>query len=155
MFNRVRDFLNGSVDSLAVDKTGEPTDKDLQIAAGVLLLEMAGSDQDYAPEEVKNIFGAMKKIFAIEDDQDVLSILENAEALRADAKKIDTFVNAINSNFSAAQRQLLLSMVWRVAQADGKIEKFEERFATQLKFRLRLSDQEAADARKMASRPLT
>ena len=41
-------------------------------------------------------------------------------------------------------------MLWKVILADGKVDKFESRYATQLKFRLQLTDQEAKDAYDMA-----
>ena len=40
MFARIKEFFEGQT-SLEVDKQGEPSNKDLQIATAVLLLEMA------------------------------------------------------------------------------------------------------------------
>ena len=148
MFNKLKDFFEGEA-TLQVDKGGEPTDADLQMATGIILLEMAGSDEDYAPEEVKTIFRTMEKQFQMSDTE-VLDLLENADKLRQNKGKIDDFVTAINENFSTKQKQLVLAMVWKVVMADGQLDKEEQKFATQMRFRLQLSEEEAKEARDMS-----
>jgi uncharacterized tellurite resistance protein B-like protein len=148
MFNKVSDFFKGKT-NLLVDASGNPTDEDLLISTGVILLEMAGSDDDFAPEELQTIFKVMQEEFQI-DKGEVYSLLNQADLVRSEKGKIDEFVAAINANFKAPQRQRILSMVWQVVNADGHVEKFEQRFATQLKYRLKLTDEEAIEAKKMA-----
>ncbi len=149
MFNKVSEFFSGKTSDLQVDASGNPTDEDLLIATGVLLLEMAGSDDDFAPEELQTIFRVMQEEFCI-DKGEVYNLLNQADLLRNEQGKIDEFVNIINANFKAKQRQRILAMVWQVVNADGHVEKFEERFATQLKFRLKLTEEEAMEAKKIA-----
>jgi len=43
-----------------------------------------------------------------------------------------------------------MAMAWKVVVADGSVDKFEERFATQLKYRLQLSDQDVQEAKTLA-----
>lgn len=148
MFKKVSEFLKGDV-KINIDASGNATEEDLQIATGVLLLQMAGSDADFAPEEVRTIFKVMKEQFKIEEGE-LKPLLEQANLLREEKGRIDEFVNLVNANFNLKQRQKVLAMVWKVVLADGKIDKFETRYATQLKFRLQLTDQEAKEAHEMA-----
>ena len=149
MFGKLKDFFSGK-SALVTDAQGQATDRDLQIATGVLLLEMAGKDQDYAPEEVQTIFQVMKTEFSIDEPQ-VMELLEMADSIRAEKGKIDDFVDAINSGFNEKQRERVLSMIWRVIVADNKIDKFEQRFATQMSNRLKLSAEVAARGKAAAS----
>jgi len=41
-------------------------------------------------------------------------------------------------------------MIWAVVIADGSVDKFEERFALQMKNRFKLTDEQAKGARQMA-----
>ena len=148
MFSKVSDFLKGEV-SLQIDSSGNPSDEDLLIATGVLLLEMAGSDDDYDPSEVRTIFSVMEEQFGIQQGE-VHQLLAEADELRKENDKIDQFVDTINAQFKAQQRQQVLAMIWKVVLADGHIDKFEERFAEQIKFRLKLTDEEAKQARELA-----
>ena len=122
MLENLKDFIKGDT-SLRVNKGGEPSSKDLQVATGVLLLEMAGADQDYAPEEVRTIFSTMEKQFNISDSE-TLDILESADQMRQQEGKFDEFVNVINENFSDKQKMLLLAMIWKVILADELVERF-------------------------------
>ena len=156
MFKRLKQFLTGAESNLEIDSSGEETSRELHVATGILLLEMAGSDGDYAPEEVQTIFTIMKREFDLTEDE-VADLLEIADLSREKKGKIDEFIQLINQNFSEAQRGKILEMVWRVILADQQIEKFERRFAAQIKSRLQLSDEvnEAAKqaAEKASSRP--
>ena len=149
MLKQIKEFFQGEATSLDVDKSGEPTNKDLQVATGVLLLEMAGADEDFAPEEVRAIFSTMEEQFNIKD-METLEIMESAESLRQEQGKIDEFIKTLNQSFDDRQKQLLLAMVWKVVIADQLIDKYEERFANQLRLRLQLTEEQAEEAKKLA-----
>lgn len=149
MLDRIKDFLKGDTSSLTVSRGGEASMKELQVATGVLLLEMAGADEDYAPEELKTIFGAMEKQFNLTEGE-AMEIMEVADQMRS-VKKIDEFVSSINENYGDRQKQMILAMVWKVVLADTEIQKHEQKFASQLRLRLELSREEAEEAKKLAT----
>jgi uncharacterized tellurite resistance protein B-like protein len=148
MLGRIKEFFKGTA-TLVVDSTGAATSEDVQVATGVLLLEIAGADKDYDPGETRTIFRTLEKVFQI-DHKRALELLEIADAARGEKQKIDEFIQCINKHFTPKQRQLVLAMVWKVVLADNVIDKFEARYATQLKFRLQLTDEHAAQAKQMA-----
>ena len=98
MFNKVKDFFQGSA-GLVVDQRGQPTSRDLQIATAILLLEMAGIDEDYAPEEIQACFRTMEEQFNI-GDSEILQLMEEAQTLRDKQGKIDEFVAAFPRRFA-------------------------------------------------------
>ena len=112
---------------------------------------MAGSDGDYAPEELQTIFAIMKREFDLTEDE-VADLLEIADLSREEKGKIDEFIQLINQSFSEAQRGKILEMVWRVIFADQQVEKFERRFAAQVKSRLQLSDEISQAAKQAAEK---
>lgn len=148
MFQKVFEYFKGD-QSLDVDTSGNPTSNDIKIATGVLLLEMAGADDDYAPEEIDAVFRTIESAFKITDKQ-ALELLEMADTLRSTTSKIDSFVATINQHFSEEQKVQVLAMIWQVIKADKKVDKFEKRFAEQMKNRLQLSNEQAAQAIKLA-----
>lgn len=128
-------------------------DPGVLLVTGALLLEMAGKDDDYAPEEVQAIFGVLKKQFKLKDEE-VMDLLEAADKLReesADHKdRIGEFVAAINTRLNEQQRLKVLAMIWKVVMADEKVDDFEQKFAAQMKSRLQLTDAQAEDAERLA-----
>ena len=149
MLEKVADFLLGKTKSLVTGVDGKPTERDVQIATGVLLLEVAGADSDFAPEETKVVFESMMKQFRV-NDEEVLSLLETADSLRRDKNKIDQFYDLINQHFDAGQRTVIFATLWKVILADGRVDKAEMRSATQIRFRLQLSDEDFEKAKSLA-----
>ena len=148
MLGKIKEFFKGA-ETLEVDKNGQPSDREIQIACAVLLLEMAGADNDYSPAEVEMCLTSIQQQFKLSREA-ATEPLEIADGLRKQNNKVDEFVKIINENYNDKQRTRILAMVWKVVIADGAVEKFELRFATQMKFRLKLDDAAADRARKMA-----
>ncbi len=149
MFGKLREYFAGEQTSLDVDKTGMATAHDLHVATVVVLIEMAGADKEVARPEAEAICVSMQDHFGLGEDE-VPELVEIALSAKSEKGKIDEFVKAINENFNPKQRQEILTMVWKVVLADGKIDKFEERFAVQMKTRFQLSDEQAAEAQAAA-----
>ncbi len=149
MLGKLKEYFRGT-STLEVNAANAPTDSELQIAVGLLLLQMAGQDDDYAPEEVKTVYRVMQQQFGLSDEE-TLELLEVADVVRQDKSKVDGYFKAISENYTSDQKKLIFTMLWQVVLADGKVEKFEERFATQVKFRLQLSDAQVEEAKKMAA----
>lgn len=147
MFKRIQEFFKGTA-TLDVDATGAPTQRDALTATGVLLLEVAGQDSDYAPEETREVFRTIEAQFGIRKEE-AMELLEIADAARNETKKIDEFVKNINTHFSLDQRVRILAMAYRVILADEKLDKEELRYLTQLKFRLQLSDEQLERAKEL------
>jgi len=156
MFKKIMDFF-GSDQSLEVsleqDKTGEATDHDLHVAALVLLIEMAGIDNDIAPEESMTVCQVMNEQFNLAEDE-LPELVEIAAAARKEQGKIDKFVASVNERFDDQQRQHLFAMIWKIVLADGKIDKFEERLSKQMRNRLRLSEDQERKAKEMVEKGL-
>lgn len=160
MFKKLKEFFGGDTEDsgsgkkpepvrLEVDKSGNPTDHDLHVATAVLLIEMAGQDQDIAREEAEAVCNLMQQQFGIAEN-DIPELVEIAITARKSKGKINEFVSVVNDRFSEAQRTVVLGMIWKIVLADGKIEQYERNFANQMQQRLKLSDESAKDARKMA-----
>ena len=152
MFGKLKSFFKGETTlekSLQADKSGQPSTEDLHLATLVILIEMAGSDQEIAPQEAQAVCALMQKEFGLAEES-LPELVQVAVAARKDKGKIDEFVAAINSNFSVPQRQRLLAMIWKVVLADGKVGKFEQRFAVQMHNRFQLTEEQAAAAKLLA-----
>lgn len=150
MLGRLKEFLKGEQKSIEVDRKGNPTPYELLLATAVLMIEMAGSDKDIAHAEAQAVCDSLAAKFGIAEDE-IPEVVQAAIASRQESGRIDEFVKVINENFNDTQRQQILSMIWNVVLADGKIDKFEERFAKQMMNRLKLSEEQAQAAKEAAS----
>lgn len=144
-----KDFFEGN-STLQVDKNGKPSQRDVRVATVALLLVLAHADKEFDANESREIVGAMCRHFNIMEDQEVGELMEIADYVRKDPKKLDTFTQVVKDNFNQEQKILLLGMVWRVIKADGLVSKLEAVFARELRGKLGLTLEQAVLAQRQA-----
>lgn len=134
--------------SVEVDRSGTPVPPEVLVSVLVLLAEASGRDGHIAPEEAQGIIEIMMLHYGV-PQENVVALLGRALEERGKEKKLDRFVDLLNETYNEKQRQLLLAMVWRIVSADGEVEGYERRFATQMKFRFRLNEAMEKEAQRM------
>ncbi len=100
---------------------------DLELAAAVLLVEMARADEQEDVSELAAVSAALQASFP--------SMTESVEALiaRAKGEQVDLvsffpYIEQINQQWSRERKLELLAQLWTVAQADGRIDRYEENY---------------------------
>ena len=117
---------------------GKQASRQLIIAVAAILSEMAYADDALDLSEFKRIIHMMGHEFNLMDEESE-EIREIAEGLIQDRSKVDEFIDHINHQFSLQQKSKVYDMAWAVAQADGKLDDYEQFFATYLRGRLGLN----------------
>jgi len=148
MLSEIKELIKDAM-GLKTTISGDIPEQNLMLAIGVLFLDMAGADNDFAPEENQTCFRSLEKLFDISDTK-ALEILEEAEKIRNDKEQINELVQGLNTHFSEDQRCIILALVWKVVVADQQIEKHELRLANQIRVRLQLSEEQNEAARQLA-----
>ena len=101
---------------------------DEQLAVCAILLEVAYADQEFAPEEFRVITGQMKSYFNLENDA-VEKLIALAEQERKAATDLWPFTRKIAREYTPDQKEALLTIVWQVIFADGKLDPYEDQLA--------------------------
>lgn len=120
MISKIKDFFAKNV--------LEPEDaavKTEQLAAAALLVEVMVIDGNLDEQELASISQTLCQILALSSEQvDELIRLSRDEV--AEATSLYQFTREINTHFDAEQKMNLLTAMWRVAFADGYLDKHEE-----------------------------
>jgi uncharacterized tellurite resistance protein B-like protein len=106
-------------------KSGRSKEERIKIATCVLLLEMANADGVFSHsegEKLREILQNEVKLPANEIE-DILSI---AEREREESVDLFAYTNLINEQFSAADKQRLVEMIWELAYADDRLDQYED-----------------------------
>ena len=99
--------------------------KSEQLAAAALLVEVMVIDGNLDEQELASISQTLCQILELSSDQvDELILLSRDEV--PEATSLYQFTREINTHFSADQKMKLLTAMWRVAYADGHLDKHEE-----------------------------
>ena len=112
--------------ALAVDAPPEgEAHGDLERVTALLLVEIARSDHEVAPEELATIRAALAQsssLEAAELDEIVAESQADAEA----ALSLHGYVARVNESLDKQGKIRLVEQMWRVALADGDIDRYEE-----------------------------
>lgn len=103
----------------------------LHLAAAALLVEM--SRADYTEDSVEQRTMAKVLAEALELGQEEVSELLLLARKQADhATSLYEFTRLINDHYDKQQKLTLIESMWRVAFADGDLDKYEERLIRQV-----------------------
>lgn len=145
MFDRIRSFL--------VEEGSHRQSENLpeeQVALCAILLEVAEADRDFAPEEHREIILQLQGHFGLDATQvEKLIALTNEE--RGKSTDLWPFTRQIASSYSVPQKEAVLTSVWQIILADGKLDPYEEQLARRLQTMLSVN-QSVLIAAKMKAR---
>ena len=122
---------------LAHDKDGREVTQGLQVAVIALLTKMAYVDGAHDVREYQETIRLAVREFALIDAQ-AGELRAIAEFLLRDRKQLEEFIDQINEHFDLTQREHIAKLVWKIALADGRIDKIEIKFNEYVRSRLEL-----------------
>jgi uncharacterized tellurite resistance protein B-like protein len=101
------------------------SERQLQLTAAALLIELARADYRDDEREQRVIADAVRTTFDLDADT-VAELVEEARLRASDATSTHEFTSLINQHFGEAEKIELVRQMWRVAYADGAIDKYED-----------------------------
>ena len=145
MIDLVKRFFSRSGEAVHPEQKREKP-HDIRIATCALLLEMAHIDDEFSGSEQENIILILKRDYQLSDEYSTELIQATEEELKG---SIDVwqFTNLINQNYSTQEKNQIIEMVWKIAYADGRLDKHEDYLVHKLAKLLRLTHKQLIDAK--------
>jgi uncharacterized tellurite resistance protein B-like protein len=107
------------------EQTPSHSGQQLQIAAAALLIELSKADFVRDAREQAAIVAAIRNCYQL-DEAIATELLGAAELASSQATSLYEFTKVINENCDEAEKFRLVCELWRVANADGNIDKYED-----------------------------
>jgi len=107
------------------DQAGKHDQHSLQLASAALLFEMLRADFDEHPDEYVALERALQDSFSLSASE-TRQLAQLADREAADAVSLYQFTGLINQHFSAGEKVQVIEMLWQVAYADGRVDRYEE-----------------------------
>ncbi|MBN1551384.1 TerB family tellurite resistance protein [bacterium] len=146
MRNLLQNFLGKSDISKTRIAESVSDEKSWKLAACILLLEIADSDNHFSEVEKQTIRSILRSEFSLKDDQ-LNMLIYKSESARSDAIDIWRFTNQLNQLLNQEEKELFMRYVWRVIYADGKLDQHEDYLAHKIAKLLRLKHREMIAAK--------
>jgi uncharacterized tellurite resistance protein B-like protein len=119
----LKDWINRQFGNASASEPGDEGGLNLAIAA--LLVEVLRADYDVAAAERLQVVESLSRLLGLDADAGAALV---AEAERRIDKSHDLyqFTSQVNRAYSEADKLRLLEALWRVAQSDATVHKYEE-----------------------------
>ncbi|MDA8878876.1 TerB family tellurite resistance protein [Porticoccaceae bacterium] len=96
-----------------------------QLATAALLIEVMVIDGDLDDQEMQAIAGTLSNMLHLSKEQ-IDQLIELSKEEVAEATSLYQFTKEINEHFDIEKKLSLMTAMWRVAFADGHLDKYEE-----------------------------
>ena len=120
MIDKIKSFFSKNV----LKPEAETSSPD-QLATAALLIEVMVIDGDLDDQEMQAIAGTLSNILDLTEEQ-IDQLIELSKEEVADATSLYQFTKEINEHFDIEKKLSLMTAMWRVAFADGHLDKYEE-----------------------------
>ena len=112
---------------------------EIELTAAVLAYEIARSDGDISNSELSVIMEEIEKI-AKKVGKEKVEIYKIVETYSRDSVSFYEFIEDINKNYLKEQKLSLLSFMWKIAYADGRLDVDEERLVRRVADLIKIKD---------------
>ena len=90
-----------------------------------LIIEVALADKVFDESEVTLLKEMLLKAYTLEAE-DIQDLIENAEKTVEESTSLYEYTREVNDNFDYESKLNLIDQLWRIAFADGHLDKYEE-----------------------------
>jgi len=101
------------------------TQADIERVSASLLVEIARSDHNLETVEIDSIVATLQQSSSLPDEE-IKSLVDTAIAEVDNAVSLHEHVRLINEQFEQEQKVALIEQMWRVAAADGDVDRYED-----------------------------
>lgn len=124
----------------------------IQLATTALLIEISRSDARVSDEEKRTITALVRRIFDL-TDAEVEELERQADNEANEAVSLYEFTHVLNEHLSRRERVHVVELLWRVAFADRKIDKYEDYYIRKIAELLHVSHRDFIKTKLSVTEP--
>ena len=125
MINSLRQFVERRLQPAFKGNDSHIAEHAMRLATAALLVEAARADFDFDLTERGILESILQRVYGL-TDQETLELLRIAEAEVNASTSLDQFTKLLDRDLSLEQKHHVLELLWEMAFADGRIDKYEE-----------------------------
>ena len=123
MIKRIKDLLSNfsNQEEVIEDEKISSLDK----ACSALLIEVAYADKVFDESEINSLRESLKETYDI--DEDIINeLISDAKKTVDESTSLYEYTRVVNDEFDYSDKLELLSRIWKLAFADGNLDKYED-----------------------------
>lgn len=125
----IRRLLVQIAETLSVERSttegAESRNAALRLATAVLLVDVARADHVFDDSEFEQLLQLIEAHFGLTTGE-ATQLLSDANARADDLVSLHEFTALLHEHLSESEKAQIISMLWQVAYADGRLDKYED-----------------------------
>jgi len=97
----------------------------IRMATAVLMTEVARADHEYDESEFDLLLNLITRHFRMSPEE-AIELANEADSTAEDNVSLHNFTHLLNKNLSEREKERIVSLLWLVAYADGRLDKYED-----------------------------
>ena len=123
MIKRIKDLLS-NFSNQEEDIENEKISS-LDKACSALLIEVAYADKVFDESEINSLKESLKETYNI-DEEIINELISDAKKTVDESTSLYEYTRVVNDEFDYSDKLELLSRIWKLAFADGNLDKYED-----------------------------
>ena len=103
----------------------ENRDSALRLATAVLMIDVARADAVFDESEFDKVLTLAEKHFGLSPDE-AAELVNEAGDKAENIVSVHEFTTLLHENLSADEKEHIVALLWKIAYADGRLDKFED-----------------------------
>jgi uncharacterized tellurite resistance protein B-like protein len=125
----IKKLINQVVDAISAPRTdgedAESREAALRSATAVLMLDVARSDHVFDETEFERVLELVEKHFGI-SPEDAAELVNAADEKAEELVSLHEFTQLLHHNLDENEKARIVGLLWQVAYADGRLDKYED-----------------------------
>ena len=123
MIKKIKDLLSNF--SNQEEEIEDEKISSLDKACSALLIEVAYADKVFDESEINSLKDSLKETYNI-DEEIIHELISDAKKTVNESTSLYEYTRVVNDEFNYSDKLELLSRIWKLAFADGNLDKYED-----------------------------
>ena len=120
LVDRISLVIQGTDDADAPDRR-----EAIRLATAVLMADVARADYDFDEEEFTTLLDLVQLHFGL-SAEDATQLANEASEVAEDLVSVHEFTSLLHKQMSDEEKAEVVALLWRIAYADGRLDKYED-----------------------------
>ena len=124
----IKRFINQVVEAISAppaESDGGTREAAIRSATAVLMLDVARADHVFEESEFERVLGLVEKHFGI-PPEDAAELVNAADSKAEELVSLHEFTQLLHNNLDEGEKARIVGLLWQVAYADGRLDKYED-----------------------------
>ncbi len=125
MIRKLLEQVTSAVTATSPEDPARERQHALDLATACLMVEVARADHSFEESEFESLLNLLERHLELTPDE-ANELANTASEHAEEAVDVHQFTKKLHEHLSETEKARVVAMLWRVAYADGRLDKFED-----------------------------